>query len=86
MRHCLVLTNLTVSVAKLSEPHPHEFATLTTSSAGEDPVICSSVTDVSLHRSAFSSLSKSSLEQHMQQNKKISGLYKMVKVFADAII
>lgn len=49
---------------------------LTTSSAGEDPVIYSSVTDVSLHWSAFSSLSKSVLEKHMQQNKKISGLVK----------
>lgn len=49
IQHYLVLPNLTVWVAKISEPHPHELATLTTSLAGEDPVICSPVTDISLH-------------------------------------
>lgn len=72
-------------MVKLSEPHTHELAALTSSLAGEDPVICSYLTDVSLHSSVFSNLSKSTLEQHMQQNNKISGLYK-IKAFADAII
>lgn len=49
IKHCLVLPNRTVLVAKISEPQPHELATLTTSLAREDPVIYSPVTDISLH-------------------------------------